>query len=209
MLDICFVLLMWNVDPLAADRPTPIVAQPVATCMRPSAQVTKPDSAHASIWHPISESLEITRYLKRWEQSTAIQPEWSRSQHDEFRRMIVWEFNEHTAAATAQFIGPIRSDVLGTVFDWTIVMRTNAVITLEAVPRDEMDRLFYRSVRVSLVVDDGTPREISVIGRNQREYLVWKSEETSTGDRIQLVHFEDEVPPTPKPLVRTADAKFD
>ena len=203
MFESCFLLLTWSVDPAAIER------RPVATCVRPTARVAKPEDVYALLESRTSETEQIANLLKRWERSTADQPEWSRSMQEEFRRTIVREFNEHAAAATLQFIGPVRSDQLSKMFDWTVVAQTDADLTLEAIPHDEMDRLFFRSIRVLLIMDVGTPRQILVIGRNQRQQLVWKSEGNDDHGRVQFVNFEDKIPPTPNPVVRTADARFE
>jgi len=209
MLEYCFLSLGWNLDPVGVDRPFRNGSRTILTCSQPIAKVVEREPVYASSPNRRSDPLEVAWWLKRWEQFTSEFPQLSRSKSEELNRTIQQEFNEHTAAATVQLVGPVRVDRLTDIYDWTIAERNDERIILEATPRDEMDRLFYRSLRISLTQEDGSPVQISVTGRNLRQQIVWKSDAVMTSDSIRLVRFEEAIPPTPKPLVRTANLRND
>lgn len=209
MLEYCFLPLSWNVDPVGMDRSNRNVSRTISTCTQPVARVVERETLSASLPRQLSVALEIAWWLKRWERSTSERPEPSRSHQEDLCRTIQQELNLHAATATLQLIGPVRADRLTDLYDWTIAEQNNERIILEAIPRDEMDRLFYRALRVSLAQDDGTPEQINVIRRNQQSQIVWKSNEHANGDVIRVVHFEEDLPPPPEPLVRTANLQID
>jgi hypothetical protein len=209
MLEICLFSLAWQLDPVNVERPVRIGSTTISTCVRPIVKTVEPDAGYATFVKRRVDVAEISSWLKKWEQSTSDQPAWNRSRLEQFRQSIQREFNEHTAVAAEQLIGQVSSEGLNETYQWSIVERTDKLVTLEAVPWDETDRLFYRSFRISLNVDGAAPEQIVVIGRNQLQRIAWQSGQRSDADRIQLVNFEDDTPPAPKRLLRTADSRID
>jgi hypothetical protein len=203
MLILFMLALPWMADPAASDqavqRPKAI---PVATCSRPPIQITQPPTVSALSPTEIADALTIATLLRRWERSVQDNPEWSRSQREEFRRRMQQQFNE-------QLIGHVKRDTLCKVYDWRIVDHSPEQICLEATPRDETERLFYGSVRVWLDAENAIPERIAIVSRNQVHRIAWQSENTRRHESIQLVHFEDDVPPSPRTLLRTANARVD
>ncbi len=209
MFEFFLLSLIWQLDPVPVEKSTRIRSNTISTCARPLAKTVEPDSGHATFLRSGDEVAEISSWLKKWEASTNGQQAWSRSRLEEFQQSIQREFNKHTAVAAEQLIGQVDSDRLKEAFQWSIAERTDGRLVLEAFPYDETDRLFYRSFRISLNVSDTVPDRIIVVGRNQLQRMVWQSGERSDADRIQLVNYEEHVPPAPIRLLRTADSRVD
>ncbi len=209
MFEFFLLSLICQLDPVPVEKSTRIRSNTISTCARPLAKTVEPDSGHATFLRSGDEVAEISSWLKKWEASTNGQQAWSRSRLEEFQQSIQREFNKHTAVAAEQLIGQVDSDRLKEAFQWSIAERTDGRLVLEAFPYDETDRLFYRSFRISLNVSDTVPDRIIVVGRNQLQRMVWQSGERSDADRIQLVNYEEHVPPAPIRLLRTADSRVD
>ena len=209
MLEIGLFSLLWQLDPVRVDGSQKNGRATIATCVRPHVKTVEPDAGHATHLDRTVDVDEIASWLKRWEQSTSGQAAWSRSHKEEFRQSIQREFNEHTAVAAEQLVGHVSSAVLNETYQWKIVDRTDKRVTLDAVSRDETDRLFYRSFRISLNMSEAVPERIVVVGRNQHQQVVWQSGQSSDEDRIQLVNYRDDAPPAPMRLLRTADSRID
>jgi len=206
MLEFCLLALPWMADP-ATSRPAKPVLEPLlATCSRPAAMLIEPQSVTASPAIPNADTTTAIHWLKRWETATKNSPDRSRSARDELRRRVHESFNEHALAAVDQFVGPVKANRLNKNFEWRIAEDNRHDVCLEAMPRDETERLFYGALRVSLDTSNWNPLKLVVVGRNQLQRTVWQSEEGTTESNIQLVVFEKDVPPPPKSLVRTADA---
>ncbi len=208
MLEICLLALSWMADPAAIERSGPNALTPLATCARPAVLVTEANTVCALTPARQADSPAITTWLRRWERATRNAPERSRSEREEFRRQIHEEFNEHALAAVEQVVGQVKADQLNELFEWRIVERTRDRVCLEATPRDEMERLFYRSLRISLEADTAIPEQLVIVNRNQLRRTVWQADQDSANP-IELVHFENDVPPAPKVLLKTANAQVD
>ena len=209
MFEFCLLSLTWQIDPVSVDTSTRYGTNTISTCVRPIIKTVEPDAGHAKFLKPGDETAEILLWLKKWEASTAGQPAWSRSRLEEFQQSIQQEFNKHTAVAAEQLIGQVNSDRLKDTFQWGIAERTDGSVVLEAFPYDETDRLFYRSFRISLSVNTAAPDKIVVIGRNQLQRIVWQSGQRPNSNRIQLVNYEEEVPPAPIRVLRKAESRVD
>lgn len=209
MLTICFLALPLMADPAVTHPTAPPRAIPVATCSRPLVKVTQPSTVSAVSPAEIADSLTIATVLRRWERSAQMGTEWSRSQREEFRQRIKSNFNEHSVAAVEHLSGRVNRDWLSETYAWRLVDRSPDQICVEGTPRDETERLFYASVRVWLNNDSGLPEQIVVVSRNQAHRVAWRSETSSNPDNVQLVRFENDVPPAPKAVVRTANARND
>jgi hypothetical protein len=136
--------------------------------------------------------------MKRWETASHAVRDHSRSQREELRRTVHQEFNEHAAAAVEQMVGRITLTTLTQLFDWRIVEINQQQVSLEAIPRDSTERLFYRSLRVVLSADDACLRKVGVVSRKDVFQVVWQADNPQENHAVQLVRFEDEVPPAPR-----------
>lgn len=206
MLEFCLLVLPWMADPAIFERSRSDVTTPLATCVRPAALVFEANTVCALSPRPASDPKLINKWLKRWESATRNVPERSRSERDEFRRQIHENFNEHTLAAAEQLFGQVKANRLNETFDWRIIERTGEQVCLEAIPRDEMERLFYGSLQVSLEAESGIPVQLIIVGRNRNRQIVWQSDR-GLKNEIEMVHFENDVPPAPKTLIKTAEAR--
>jgi len=209
MFEFSLFALFWAADPAAIQPARYDVVKPFATCIRPAMIVVEPNTVCAVPSPRSLDTRSIAIWLRNWERATRNSPESSRSQREDFRRRIHEEFNEHTAAAVEQFVGHVKESRLTETYDWRIVEQTGEQVCLEAIPRDETERLFYGSLQVMLAADSGTPERLVVVSRNRSLRMVWQSEPRLEDARIHLVNFEDGVPPAPNALVRTADSRVD
>jgi hypothetical protein len=209
MLEFGLFFLTWQLDPARVNGSNGNGSATITTCVRPHARTVEPDADHSTLFTRADDVDGIMPWLKKWEQLTSGHPTWNRSRKEEFRRSIQREINEHTAFAAEQLVGHVSSDTLIETYQWKVVDRTETRVTLEAIPRDETDRLFYRSFRISLNVGEGVPDQIVVVCRNEQQRIVWQSSQPSDADRIQLVNYRDDAPPAPKRLIKTADSRID
>lgn len=204
MLEFCLITMLWNIDSTVLNGPTTHSLNAVATCIRPAGHVALPATAGNLLPPERLPAAEPKDWLDRWEQ-TSSEMSWSRSRREEFRRTIQSEFNEHTAVAAEGFIGKIDARRLLENYDWAIAEEIEEELILEAIPRDEMERLFLRSFHVRLSTTDGSPQQLWVTGRNQPRQTIWTVESPANRHEIQLIQFED-VPPLPATVSRTGDA---
>ena len=209
MLEIGLFSLAWQIDPMSVGESQRNGSATVSAFIRPQVKAVERDVDHATFLTRTADVDEIASLLKEWEQSTSDQPSWNRSRKEEFRQSIQREFNEHTAVAAEQLAGQVSSDGLSEAYQWKIIDRTDQRLTLEAIPRDETDRLFFRCFRISFNVSEAVPDRIVVVGRNQKQGIVWQSGQRSNANRIQLVNHHDDVPPAPMRLITTADSRID
>ena len=213
MLEIGFLMMVWNLDPVPKNDLRPRVSRSITTCIHPTIKNVEPEKNCVSGSVTRVDHLEIESLLSRWEESTWRQQPLSRSQMEELQHEIGEQFNQHTAADLILLIGPVLADQLQDRYQWSVVQRSRGSITLAAMSRDEMDRLFYHSFVVSLSLAQGGPEQIEVRGRNLQQQLVWKSQRKSdfsrAGNLIRLVSFEQDFPPTPQALRTTEDARSD
>ncbi len=209
MLEIGLFSLAWQLEPVSDGGSKKNGSATISTCIRPHVKTVERDADHASLLHRTADVDEIASWLSKWEQSTSSQPAWNRSRKEEFRQSIQREFNEHTAVAAEQLVGRVSSVGLNETYHWKIVDRSDKQVTLEAFPCEETDRLFFRSFHISLSVSDAVPVRILVVGRNQQQRIVWQSGQRSDVDQIQLVNYQDDAPPAPMRLVKTALSHID
>ena len=136
------------------------------TCVHPVARVIVASAHHAAAVASTSDCREIMSLLRRWERNVARLPEPSRAQHDRLRHEVASVINWHAAIASRILVGQIDVPRLKRTFDWAIIERSNGRVSLEATPRDETERLFYRSLRIWLEDQTGSPAELAVCDRH-------------------------------------------
>jgi hypothetical protein len=209
MLKLCVLALAWMVEPKTFESTNSELAPPLATCVRPAVMVIEARTSCAQSPASESDSRQVKKWLIRWENGARELPVRSRSEREEFQQRIHETFNEHTLAAAELLVGHVKAKRLNESFEWRIVEKTRREICLEAIPRDEIERLFYGSLRVSLDTETGVPNQLIIIGRNPMARTVWQPNRRWNPNQIELVHFENDVPPAPLTLVRTADARLD
>ena len=209
MLEICLLALFWMSDPGASAHTGVPATLLQATCVRPVALVSQAGLPCASIISGHTSVCSATDWLERWKNSTNQFPDRSRSEREEFRRSVRDAFNEHAVAAAELLVGRVDVNRLNDTFNWRIIESSHEWTCLEAVPKDDMERLFFRSLRMTLDAKNGVPKQLVIIGRNQPARTVWKDSRIERENSIELVHFENEIPPSPKELIRTADSRVE
>ena len=209
MLKFCLLAIFWMSDPSTTLRTGSSASLVQATCVRPAALVSEASLPCASIAIGHTSACSATQWLERWKNSVNQQPDRSRSEREEFRRCVREAFNEHTVAAAEMLVGRVDFDRLVDTFDWRVIESNHEWTCLEAVPKDDMERLFFRSLRMTLDGKDGVPRQLVIVGRNQLVQTVWKDRRIERENSIELVRFENEIPPSPKQLIRTADSQVE
>lgn len=214
MLEICLLVLPWMadsanaVDPVTPVRPVVQTDLSTATCVRPTAS-TVDIPVHSATNQPRAASCRTAgEWIERWETAVRHVPYRNRSQREEFRRQVRERFNEHVGDAADQLIGRVRADQLIESFRWQIVETNREHVQLEAIPRDEIERLFIGSLQIRLDIHTGVPDELAVVSRGQRSHTVWSSKHHQSG-QIDLANFEDSVPPPPVVVLRTADVRVE
>lgn len=204
---LCLLALSWVADPAA-----PYPGQPpsvAATCVRPAIGIVTADSNCAIKCDTAFGSVPTKPWLTRWERATRDVSDRSRSERDEFRRQRKEVFNEHVLAAVEYLTGRVKAAELDQTYTWRMVDQSPQTVSLEGIPRDELEQLFYASVRVTLSSRTGTLEELTIISRNQPPRIAWQPVSPTTENSIELVRFENGVPPSPSAPIRTADVRTD
>ena len=205
MIENYLIAIAWICDPAFVGKPS----MAIATCARPAAGVVQAQQTFAMTSDTFSVTTSPNCWLTHWQNATRFNPERSRSEQEEFRRCAHESLNEHTLAAVELFIGQIQAKKLDELFHWRILHSHFDIVCLEATPRDETEQLFYGALQISLNVNSGCLEKLVVVGRNQVERTVWKTDRLQTANRIELVHFENDVPPSPDSVIRMANSRVE
>lgn len=206
---LCLLALSWLAEPAGSPSVPSECPTVIPTCIKPAAAsveasipcATKPDSA--------SGSFSPKPWLSVWECATREIPDRGRSQRDEFRRQLRETFNEHILAAAEQLTGRVTARQLEQNFTWRVVSCYHDTVTLEGVPRDELEQLFYASIQVRQSTRTGMPEQLLIVNRNQPPRTVWQASPLQAENPIQLVRYENGVPPAPSATIRTANVRND
>lgn len=194
MLAFYLLTILWNSDPATIDQSEKTAAS-LTTCVRQLAKAAEPISTCA-FTDLAAVNRSPGRWLTQWELAVQSKEDWNRSQREAFRRRLRADFNQHTVTALDQLVGQIDAKQLSEAFRWRVVEQTCGQVCLEAVPCDELEGLFYASVRVWLRTDDGCPAQFIVFGRDGRSRTAWRIHQPPK--IVQLVQFESAVPPAPE-----------
>ena len=207
MLELCLWVLIGMADPATFDASQPDSTNPIATCARPSILVAQAHCVCAAPLTATADQQRVKQWLAQWQNRTENVPGPSRSKRDVFRQRLQDDLNEHTLVAAEQFLGPVNVDQLIDTFDWRITEITSDRVCLQAVPRDELEQLFYKSFSIGLNAKDGNLEQLTVITRNQLHRTVWESDRKANS-QIKLVRYVDGVPPAPgRSSLRTAKVR--
>ena len=196
---------------LSAVGAEPVEVNSLATCTRPAAKLVAPKIEHAAGATRSTDCRQIALWLRRWEQTSKRLSALPGARRDVLRHRAETAMNAHAATALEQLAGSLDVTKLRETFDWTITERTAAFVSLEAVPRDETERLFYGSIQVRLDAADGSLDQLQLTDRQGERRVTWRCERTIETSPIQLVSASDairaqfellaseDVPPTPTP----------
>ena len=169
-------------------------------CARQTIRTAEPSQTSAAGLACPSNPKLVNEWLSKWETASKRSKERTRSEKEDFRRRVQAAFNEHAVAAVEQLIGSVTAKSLNNDFFWRITKSTPYEVCLEAIPKDEMEQLFYGSMRVTLSQPAGTPQQLLITNRNQQSQIVWRSDPAPKRSQVQLIRFENEIPPSPSRL---------
>ena len=206
------MLSIWMILFFAASDSQPVreidSLNAVATtlCARQTVRIAEPSHTSAAALACPSNPKLVNEWLAKWETASKRSKERTRSEKEDFRRRVQAAFNEHAVAAGEQLIGSVTAKSLNNDFFWRITKNTPYEVCLEAIPKDEMEQLFYGSMRVTLSQPGGTPQQLLITNRNQQSQIVWRSDPAPKRSQVQLIRFENEIPPSPSRL-RVADRR--
>ncbi len=167
-----FRSLLFVLSTLGAE---PVATTSLATCVRPAAMLAAPKIEHVAGAARSTDCHQIAVWLRRWEQLAKRRPALSAARRDALRHKVETDANAHAAAALELMTGPLDIARLRESFAWTITDRDADRIQLEAIPRDDTERLFYASIRVWLDEDDGALNQLQVTDRSGETRFVWRN----------------------------------
>ena len=147
---------------------------PLATCVRPVAKLAAPKIVHVAGATRSTDCHQIALWLRRWEQTSKRLSALSNSRRDVLRHRAETAMNAHAATALEQLAGSLDVTKLRETFAWTITERTASFVSLEAVPRDETERLFYGSIQVRLDAADGSLDQLQLTDRQGERRVTWR-----------------------------------
>lgn len=185
-----FGSLLFVLSTLGAE---PVGATSLATCARPVAKLAAPKIEHVAGAARSTDCHQIALWLRRWEQAARRRPALSAARRDVLRHKVETDANAHAAAALELMAGPLDVTRLRELFAWSITDRDVGRIKLEAIPRDDTERLFYASIRVWLDENDGALNQLQVTARSGETRFVWRNDVAPESSPIQLVSAVEEV----------------
>jgi len=205
MLAFHLLTLLCNSDPATGDRPE-VSAALLTNCVRRVARTAEPICTCAFTDLAVANRSPGS-WLALWEHAVRAKEDWDRSQREAFRHQSREDFNEHSVAALEQFVGQIDARRLSETFRWRIVAQTYGQVCLEAMARDDVEGLFYGSMRVWLRTDDGCPIQLAVVGRNGRSRTAWRTNQPPKV--IEFAQYESDVPPAPEVVSTASDSRVE
>lgn len=185
---------------------------PSRTMGWPPANVTAPARHQANATDPQAEA--VVALMSRWEMAATRHTVPWRAEREILRFRVTSRLNGHAATAMEALLGQIDARQLRESHDWRIVESANWETCLEAVPKDETDRLFYQSIRVWLQSSTGQLVKLQLFDRHGEPTAHWLAPETmDLAYVLPGVMSDDGVPPPPpvdkfgQRIRRIADAR--
>jgi len=192
-------------------------SDPVATCVRPAATHTEQascggcSSQPASMseprrLHPIAD--ETREILDRWEEaSRAFYPV---TEAERLRLLVERpELTGQQLELVCALKQPIRANDLARRYDWATLNTRGHIVSLAAVPKDRLERLFYDRFVIDIDRSTGCPAGLqfgstSTSGGTAQSMIAMRPWLDQSRLDIQLVGFES-AGESPR-MIRTADA---
>lgn len=100
---------------------------------------------------------DVVHVLYRWQRASAETP---RSSIDNDLAAYGDRLSAHELEAAAELCGPISARELIQRYEWTATSDDGGKVTLTAVPRDELGRLFFSAVEIAFAAGAGRPSEL-------------------------------------------------
>ncbi len=167
---------------------SPFCADPVLPTSAP--KVVVPELHHAAVCEPVAVLGDLDRILDKWEAASKLHEPPSRSQRQILRLIVSTSLNGHAAMAIEKLAGPIDAGQWKDQFHWTITERQDDRIGLEAIPKDDTERLFYRSIRVWLNSSSWRLVHLQATDRRGHVCANWTVEQPSTETRVATAGFQ-------------------
>ena len=207
LLELLLIAVRWTIDSTefgSFHREQPARLSTTATCVRPMGHtVTPPGPCAVS---GVSNSVaDCSPFLTRWELASRKQVNRNRSEVEQLHQRLRQEFNGHATAAAESMLGVVDANDLQSQFDWQLTDGTVTTVSLTATPRDEVERLFYETIEITLDRKTGQPLRLAIQLKNQSRQTAWLPPSHHSDNQIRVVRFENEIPPSPAALIRTAD----
>jgi hypothetical protein len=166
------------------------------TIGHPLANVATPTRHHATAADP--RAATVLALMSRWETvATRSTVPW-RAERENLRFHVTSRLNGHAAAAMEKFLGQIDARRLRESHDWQIVESANWETCLQAIPKDETERLFYGSIRVWLNTASAQLARLQAFDRHGEPTAHWSAPETNDlAAVLPGLLGDDGIPPTP------------
>ena len=157
------------------------------------ANVVTPNRHHSAASEMAAGLGDLDRILGKWAAASKLQQAPSRSQREILRLIVSTSLNGHAAMAIEKLAGHVDAGQLKDQFQWTVTETRDDRIGLEAIPKDDTERLFYRSIRVWLNSSNGRLANLQATDRRGHVCANWRIEEPSTEPRVTTVGFQTTV----------------
>jgi hypothetical protein len=140
----------------------------------------------------------VLALMSRWEKvATRNTVPW-RAEREILRFHVTNHFNGHAATAMEAFLGQVDVRQLRESYDWQIVETVNWETCLQAIPRDETERLFYGSIRVWLNTASAQLVRMQAFDRHGEPTAHWSAPEANDlAAVLPGVLGDDGIPPAP------------
>ncbi|HEY4263312.1 MAG TPA: hypothetical protein VGM98_24330 [Schlesneria sp.] len=144
------------------------------------------------------QAATVRALMSRWEAvATRNTVPW-RAEREILRFHVTNDFNGHAATAMETFLGKIDARRLRESYDWQIVDTANWETCLQAIPKDETERLFYGSIRVWLNTASAQLIRLQAFDRQGEPTARWLAPETNDlAAVLPGVLGDDGIPPAP------------
>ena len=173
------------------------VRSPVTTA---AAKVVAPGLHHSHAAEPRAVIGDVDSILDCWEWASKQHEVPSRSQRENLRLSVSTSLNGHAAVAVEQLAGAVVAGRLREQFEWRLIEQAGKQLCVEAVPRDETERLFFRSIRVWLDPTSWRIEKLQAADRHGVERVNWLAEpDIATAAYIETAFVADDgIPPAPQ-----------
>ncbi len=192
-----FGSVVWLVCLFCADPAD--VRSPVTNA---AARVVAPGLHHSHAAEPRAVIGDVDSILDCWEWASKQHEVPTRTQRENRHLSVSTSLNGHAAIAVEQLAGVIVASRLREQFEWRLIEQAGKQLCVEAVPRDETERLFFRSIRVWLNPSSWRIEQLQAIDRHGVQRVNWLAEPViATASYVSTVAAVDDViPPSPKLL---------
>ena len=161
-------------------------------------------SSHAIPRSAIPDNVDSA--MARWAEASIQQGLPARSGQDALQLAFEKQINRHAADAATGMLGPINIARLKEQYTWKLTTGAGKPLCLEAIPQDDVDRLFFRSIRVWLD-SRSQVTQIEVASRDGEQQAHWIAGPAMTDrEALSIPPLHDAIAAMP---ARTAKARVE